>query len=138
MSDDHEQSRLAAFDEALLRFGADLAAWPEDERQRAMALLAESVRARALLAEEQALLGAVKTALAVDAPPSPLVARIQRSVAERRDRGSFGHFRLLVPMLAGGAVVALACGAALGLLLPMVPGLNPDALLVMALGGGFI
>jgi hypothetical protein len=136
---DGEPMTLAAFDEALLRFGADVARWPEGERRRAMALLAESVEAKSLMAEEEALHGIVAAALHVDAHPSALVARVQQSVAERRRRGgALARFRLLWPMIAGGAVAAIACGIGIGLLLPLAPGLDSDALLMTLLGGGFL
>jgi hypothetical protein len=138
MSDRGKQMTLNSFDEAVLRFGSDLASWPDSERQGAEALLAESAEARTLLAEEQAVQSNLTAALAVDIQAAALVARVQQSVAERRRRGPAARIRFLLPMLAGGAAAALACGVALGLLLPVTPGLNPDALLVTLLGGGFI
>ena len=138
MTDSREPMTLAAFDEALLHWGSEIAEWPGDERRRAEALLSTSAEARALLAEEQAFSGALAAALAVNEQPGPLAARVQRAVSARRERRAFVGFRNPFPILAGAAAAAIACGAALGLLFTLAPGLDPDALLITVLGGGLI
>jgi hypothetical protein len=129
--------RLDQFDDGLLRWGSDLARWPAMERERAEALLAESADARALLAEDRALAGTLAAALAVPIRSEQVVARVQQALAARRERGFWT--RLLNPLpLVLGAATAVAIGAAAAILLPVAMGLDPDTLLVTALGGGLI
>lgn len=136
MSDHSEPQPMtpAAFDEALLRYGSDLAKWPEVERGPAMALLAADDQARRLLAEEQAMTGALSEALSVEVRAANLAAAVSQSVSDRRQRRRFARWFNPLP-IAVGATAAVAFGIALGLMF-QPPGLDPDTLLVTALGGG--
>jgi hypothetical protein len=137
MSDSRESMTLTAFDDGLLRWGSDIARWPDNERTRAEALIASNAEARSMLAEEQDISGVLATALAVDMQPAPLAARVQQSVNARRENSGLARLLRPIPIMAG-VTAAIACGVALGLLFPLAPDLNPDALLVTVLGGGLI
>lgn len=128
---------LGEFDDGLLRWGNDLARWPGDAAARARTLLAENGEARALLEEECAFADALVAALVDPAPPSVVTARVRAAFTERRDLGGLSW--ILNPVsLALGAATALALGVAAALLFPIASAVNPDALLLNALGGGLI
>lgn len=137
MSASPDDMTLAEFDDGLLRWGSDLARWPSDAGSRAAALLAASAEARDLLAEEARIAAATTAALSVPVAAGPLSARVETFVRERQDRRFWPRLLNPLPLLAGAAA-ALALGAALALVYPAIPGIDADALLVTAMGGGLI
>lgn len=124
------------FDDGLLRWGSDMTQWPPTERRAAEELLAASSEARALFADERALDTAVATALAVDPPPH-VAAAVRVALDERRQDGILAWLLRPTPLVAGAAA-ALGIGIAAAILFPVSTALNPDALLLTALGGGLI
>ena len=107
---------IAAFEEALDRYGHQVQQWPEDLRGGAEELLETSAAARTLLAEAVALDAALGVAFAAPAVPAGLGTRIAAR-AERRDL----WLDWLVGFLmrpwrpVGTACVPLLLGFALGL-----------------------
>jgi hypothetical protein len=115
---------MAAFRHLAAAYGADLARWPEAQREEARALLARTPDAYAWLHQEAGL----DAALAQLAPPKPGtsdLARLRAGVAARMDapraRQSLARQSLVLAWpnwgwLAAGAGGALAAGLLVGLL----------------------
>jgi hypothetical protein len=116
------------FRECLLLYGADLAQWPEEERQAGLEALDRSLAYRALQ-EDQVQFEALLRSKEPQAPRADLEARII-AAARRRERAGYPGFaeflsscfadlRLPAPALTAAAV--LIVGIMIGLWLPAAP-----------------
>ena len=124
---------LQEFDEALLRWGGDLARWPGEVRAAARILLETEPRARALRDEMTRLDADLGAAMVVDLPDGAIAAKVQAALQRRRDPVDLWSLLPLRKILALGSLAGVG-GAALALVSPMA--VSTGALLAIALGGG--
>lgn len=121
---------LEDFEDALDRFGGDLARWPKSARRAAEALLEQDARAGLLLREAQEIDAALAPGAAPQAAPE-LTDRImqrvaQHEVAEQNRQAEVSARRIgvawLLRLLSPASwpipreIVAIGCGTAVGLL----------------------
>jgi len=126
---------LKEFDEALLKWGADLDRWPSIERSAARALLVTNETARALLEEMRGFETELGAAMAVDFNAGAVSARAQATINDRADQPGLLSFLPLWRMLGLGSLAGVG-GAAVAMILPA--SIDSSRFLSMALGGGVL
>jgi len=126
---------LEEFDEALLKWGADLDRWPSTKQNAARALLDTNETAWALLEEMGGFETGLGAAMAVDVDAGIVSARVQSAVHDRVARAGLLSLLPLRRMLGFGSLAGI-CGAAAAILLPA--SVSSSWFLTMALGGGVL
>lgn len=111
-----ETMSLTAFDEALDRYGPQLARWPAPARAAAERLMAADERARALHAEAARLQDLLAQAARPQPLAAPVIGRLTAALARRRRGDDDIILGLARPRAAFGLTVVAAVVFALGAL----------------------
>ena len=123
---------LEDFDEGLLKWGADLAGWPDELRPRAEKLLAQSEAARSMREEMAGLATILDTAVMSGVPVGAVSAKVQQSIAGRRERQGLLDLLPLKRIFGWGSLAGIG-GGAFAAFAPVGAGVT--SMLSIALGG---
>ena len=120
------------FDEGLLKWGADLAKWPDESRRQAEELLAQSEAARSMQQEMAGFAVILDTAIMSDVTEGAISAKIQQTIARRRGRQGLLDLLPLKKIFGWGSLAGLG-GGAIAAFAPVSAGVT--TMLSIALGG---
>ena len=123
---------LEQFDEALLRWGADLDRWPQQQRRAGQELLSVNAEAQSLLDEMTKMGVAIDGAITDETAAGVVSATVQQAIARRHENQSLMSLLPVRRILGWGSLAGIGGGAA-SVLLPVSAG--TPALLTIALGG---